>query len=405
MENNFSPTGVLDIGSYELKFIIFKIDKSKIQILSKSILKTDGIKHGVISDLVKLTKSIKEIIGKAEDQAKIQIKNVHISVSPLISSSTYFCQSKNIGAYEIDHEKDIQFLVNSGVSLFKDHNFNSNIIHLFNLNLRIDKTNLIENPVGLAADTLENDMHIIYSKKNTLKNFEKAVSQSYLKSEKFIYSPYALSLLSYVESPLSDLILTIDLGHEQTSISIFKNDNFIFSSCIPIGSWHITNDISKALNLSFEISENLKTEVSSCDLVNNESSQEFLETEDVGLKAYKKISNKILNNIVNSRVEEIIDFINKELIFLESKKQNFNKILVTGQGSKINGFYDLLKKKLNTKCLLMEKFSSRIKVNISDEFDVCLSMINYIQNSYHKEIPSYYKKKIGFFDKLYSFLN
>ena len=53
----------------------------------------------------------------------------------------------------------------------------------------------------------------------------------------------------------------------------------------------------------------------------------------------------------------------------------------------------------------MEKFSSRIKVNISDEFDVCLSMINYIQNSYHKEIPSYYKKKIGFFDKLYSFLN
>jgi cell division protein FtsA len=405
MESNFSPSGVLDIGSYELKFIIFKLDKAKIQILSKSVLKTDGIKRGVISNLDKLTKSIKEMIGKAEDKAKIQIKNIYTCTSPLNSSACYFCQSKNIGGYEINHEKDIQFLVNSGVSLFKDHNFNSNILHLFNLNLRLDKNNFVESPVGLIADTLENDMHIIYSKKNILKNFEKAISKSYLKSEKFIYSPYALSLLSYVESPLSDLTLTIDLGHEQTSIGIFKNDNFIFSSCIPIGSWHITNDISKALNLSFEISENLKKDHSSCKSLSNEANQEFLETEDVGLKAYKKISNNILNKVVNSRVEEIIDFINKELIFLESKKQNFNKIIITGQGSKINGFYDLLKEKLNMKCLIIEKFSSRIKIDIGDEFDVCLSMINSIQNAYHKEIPSYYKKKSGFFEKLYSFLN
>jgi cell division protein FtsA len=405
MKNNFSPTGVLDIGSYELKFIIFKIEESKMQILSKSILKTDGIKRGVISDLNKLTKSIKEIIGRAEDQAKMQIEKIYICVNPLVSSTTHFCQSKNIGAYEINHEKDVQFLVNSGVSLFKDHNSSSNIIHLFNLNLRLDKKNFVENPVGLIADTLENDMHIIYSKKNTLKNFEKAVSQSYLKSEKFIHSSYVLSLLSYVESPLADLILTIDFGHEQTSISIFKNDNFIFSSSIPVGSWHITNDISKALNLSFEISENLKKDHSSCKSLIYESNQEFLETEDLGIKTYKKISNGILNRIVNSRVEEIIDFINKELIFLDSKKQNFNKILITGQGSKINGFYDLLKFKLNTKSLVIEKFSSRIKDDISDEFDVCLAMINFVENSYHKEIPSYYKNKIGFFEKLYSFLN
>ena len=109
--------------------------------------------------------------------------------------------------------------------------------------------------------------------------------------------------------------------------------------------------------------------------------------------------------MVNSRVEEVIDFINKDLIFLDSKKQNFNKILITGKGSKINGFYDLLKERLIIKSLTIEKFSSKIKTNLPDEFDVCLSMINFIKNPYEKEIPSYYKKKIGFFEKLYSFLN
>jgi cell division ATPase FtsA len=74
----------------------------------------------VISDLEKLTKSIKEIIGKAEDEAKLQIDNIYVSTSPLNNFSTSFCQSKNIGGYEIEHEKDVQFLINSGVSLFSD---------------------------------------------------------------------------------------------------------------------------------------------------------------------------------------------------------------------------------------------------------------------------------------------
>ena len=342
MISNIPPTGVLDIGSYQSKFLIFKIENNKIKILSKSILNTSGIKRGVISDLEKLTSSIKEIIGKAEDEAKLQIGNIYVATSPLNNFSTSFCQSKNIGGYEIEHEKDVQFLINSGVRLFSDHNSEFRIIHLFNLNLRIDRDNTVDNPVGLIADTLENDMHVIYSKKNILKNFQKAISKSYLKSEKFIFSPYTLSLLSYFESPLSDTIMTIDFGHEKTSLGVFRNDSFIFARSIPIGSWHVTNDISKSLNLNFEIAENLKKNHSSCKVLSNEMIHEYVESENLGFKSYKKISNNILNKIVNSRVEEIVDFINKELVFFKSHKQIFNKILITGEGSKINGFYELL---------------------------------------------------------------
>ena len=359
----------------------------------------------MISDLEKLTSSIKEIIGKAEDEAKLQIHNIYVATSPLNNFSTSFCQSKNIGGYEIEHEKDVQFFINSGVRLFSDHNSEFRIIHLFNLNLRIDRDNTVDNPVGLIADTLQNDMHVIYCKKNTLKNFQKAISNSYLKFEKFIFTPYTLSLLSYFESPLSDTIMTIDFGHEKTSLGVFRNGSFIFARSVPIGSWHITNDISKALNLSFEISENLKKNHSSCKVLSSEMINEYVESENLGFKSYKKISNNILNKIVNSRVEEIVDFINKELVFFKSHKQIFNKILITGEGSKINGFYELLQEKLNIKSLTVEKFSSKLKVNMQDEFDVCLSVINFVQNPHNKEIPIYLKKKMGFFDKLYSLFN
>lgn len=405
MISDIPPSGVLDIGSFQSKFIIFKVINSNIHILSKTILKTEGIKKGFISDVDKLTKLISELIGKAEDEADLQIKNIYLSISPINSSFISFCSTKNIGGYKIEHEKDVQFLINESVNQFKDCYPSSSIIHLFNFNFRTDKINAIESPVGLIADSFESDIHIIFSKQNILKNFSNIISSINLKIEKFIFSPYVLSFSTYLGSPLSDACMVIDFGHEKTSISIFQNENFLFATTIPIGSWHVTNDISKSLNLNFQIAETLKRNYSSCASLDQNKIHEFLESDISGTKSFKKISNNILNKIVNSRIEEIIDFINKELIYYNFTKQNFNKIVITGEGSKIKGFCDLLKKKIVAKCFLIEKFSNKIKNNFSDDFDVCLSMIYCIQNEYNKEVPSYQKLDKSFFSKIYSIFN
>ena len=71
----------------------------------------------------------------------------------------------------------------------------------------------------------------------------------------------------------------------------------------------------------------------------------------------------------------------------------------------ISSSLGLSQEKLNIKALIVEKFSSKLKINVQDKFDVCLSVINFVQNPYNKEIPSYLKKKMGFFDKLYSLFN
>ena len=405
MTINVQPSGALDIGSYQSKFIIFKIDNSKIYILSKIVLKTEGIKKGFISDLPKLKKLINELIGKAEDAANLQIKKVYLSISSLNCSFISFCNSKNIGGYEVENQKDVQFLINDSVNLFKDCYPNCDILHLFNTSFRTDKINIIENPTGLLADSLQNEIHLVFLRNNILKNFINLITNNNLKLEKIIFAPYVLGLLTYTESPLSDASITIDFGHEKTSVTIFKNDNLILSFSIPIGSWHVTNDIAKSLNLNLDIAESLKINHSSCKNIDNDIVHKYIESENLGFKSYKKISNNILNKIVSSRVEEIIDYINHELIYFRRNKQHFNKIVITGEGSKIKGFFELLEKKLLVKFLTIEKLSCRIKNNIADEFDVCLSVINYISKSYNKEIKSNSNPKKNFFHKLYSIFN
>lgn len=402
-----NPIGVLDIGSYSSKFIIFSKIDEKIKILSSLSIKTNGIKKGIISDLEKLSSCLKELIGISEETAKVQIKKIYISINPLNFHSLSFCQSKNIGTFEIDEVKDLQFLVNSGMNLFRSSFFNAKIIHVFNYNLRLDKVNFVENPCGLNADTLENDMTIVHCKNNTYKNYQKLIQKSYINSETFIFSPYTLSLASYNETPLSDLLMTIDFGHEKTSISIFKNNNFIFSSVIPLGSWHISNDISKGLNLTYEISDNLKHQYASCDVENKFSNDKYLESDNMGIKSMKKVSNNILNNITQSRVEELIELINKEISFLYKINNTFNKVVITGSGSNLKGYENLLKKNLKIKSHSYEKFSSKIKLdnNLKDEFDTSVSIMNLIHKNYKFEISSLKNKKIGFFDKINSIFN
>ena len=116
-----TPVGVLDIGSETSKFIIFSISSSenKIQILANTIINTKGVKKGIISDLDNLSETVKKLIGLAEDKSQTQISKIYISINPLNLSFISFCQSKYIGDSEIDETNDVQFLVNSGINLFK----------------------------------------------------------------------------------------------------------------------------------------------------------------------------------------------------------------------------------------------------------------------------------------------
>ena len=95
-------------------------------------------------------------------------------------------------------------------------------------------------------------------------------------------------------------------------------------------------------------------------IVNSDKIQEFVETEESGFKSYKKISNNILNRVVNARVEEIIDLINKDLIFLRSKNVNFNKIL-SRLASKLMDLRLFLKKNCIAKVFQLKNFNLKLR--------------------------------------------
>ena len=114
--------------------------------------------------------------------------------------------------------------------------------------------------------------------------------------------------------------------------SLFKNLSVVHVSSFPIGSNHITKDISRGCYLSEIESELIKKELSIIDDLNE---NEFLSNNYFSETKFRKISSKFVQDIISARLDEILNKIFKEINFLqnESIKQN---LIFTGGGSKLN---------------------------------------------------------------------
>ena len=110
--------GALDIGTYKTKFLITSIDeKNFINVHSKKTVHTQGIKKGNVVNIDKLIPIINTCVGQAEDEIKSEIQKLYVSINSTQFKQYGLCQTRNIGSYKIDYEKDVQNLINNSLKI------------------------------------------------------------------------------------------------------------------------------------------------------------------------------------------------------------------------------------------------------------------------------------------------
>ena len=64
------PIGIIEFGSVKIKCIIFKINNNIPEILSTSLINSEGIHNGVVINLSKATAIVRSCISTAEKKQK-----------------------------------------------------------------------------------------------------------------------------------------------------------------------------------------------------------------------------------------------------------------------------------------------------------------------------------------------
>src|SRR5476651_627250 len=248
----------VDIGTSKIVTLIAKIDDEGIvNILGVSEVKSAGIKKGQIVDIEDAVLAVNGSLEAAERMAGYSVSHVCAAIG---GSHIQSQNSKGVVAVSSPQgeiaDNDLLRVIDAARAVSMPSS--REILHVLPRNYTVDGQEGIKDPIGMTGIRLEVDTHIISGSTTSIRNLKKALTEVGVDVDAMVFSGYASSLavLSDTEKELG--VVLIDIGAGTTDLSICIDGSVAYSSVIPIGARHITNDLAIGLRISLESAEKIK---------------------------------------------------------------------------------------------------------------------------------------------------
>jgi cell division protein FtsA len=348
----------VDIGTSKIVTIIARVDEESVNVLGVSETASRGVKKGQIVDIKEAVEAINSSLDAAERMAGYSVSHVVASVggSQIESQNSRGVVAVASPQGEIT-EGDLIRVIDAAkaVSLPSSRE----IIHVLPRNYVVDGQEGIKDPIGMTGIRLEVDTHIISAASTSLSNLEKVFSQVGIDIDGVVFNGYAsgLAVLSDTEKELG--VVLVDIGAGTTDISIYFEGSVAYSSVLPIGARHITNDLAIGLRISLESAEKIKIYLSNVskkpkiERLGETFERESKSSDEVDLSSLnlpedlRKVSHKTLTDgIIRPRLNEIFTMIGMEIKRSGFAGQTPAGIVITGGGALTAGTADSAKRTL-----------------------------------------------------------
>ena len=401
------PIGIIELGNVNLKCLIFQINKNNSsEVLSTAITPSEGIHNDVVVNLTKASNAIRRSISTAEKKAKISLKKINVVFEQPDFLCTKFSKHKKIDGSKI-HRHDIEFLLKEAKKQLILNDKNQSIIHIFNHNYIVDGKIFMEEPIDVFADSLSHEMTFITVPKNNLKNINQVFIDCDIEIERLISHTFTLGvkLLNVRELQLGSVL--INLGYKKISLGLFKNLALVHSVTIPIGTDHITNDISKVCSLNLDETKVIRNNID-FSFKNNPNlfdKDGFLKNTYFIDSNFRKISKNLILNVTKARLDEIFEILRKQLIVPGFNLNSGINFLLTGEGSNLLNLEKYCENffRSNTKKINQNNIENNNE--LEKNFASPLGALKIIKDGWETEaVPEIREKnieKIGFFAKIF----
>ena len=404
--NPEEPIGIIELDHINIKCLIFKTTGSNLEILSTSMVSSEGIHNDIIVNLTKASNVVRSCISSAEKKAKVSLKKINVIFEQPDFLCTKFSKRKKIGGSQI-HKDDIDFLLKEAKKQLINNDKNQSIIHIFNYNYIVDNKTFVEEPIGVYADLLTHEMTFITIPKNNLKNINQVFINCDIGIERLISRTFASGVELLENKELEFGSAFIDLGFEKISLGLFKNLALVHSITFPFGINHITKDISKVCSLNLDESLNIRNNID-FSFSNNKNlfdENNYLKNTFFVNSNFRKISKELIINVIKTRLDEIILTIKKQLIVPGFSLTSGINFLLSGEGSNLFNIEKYFINFFGPNVKIIDKYDVEENLDLKKNFTACLGAIKIIKDGWETEaIPKISDrniKKISFFDKIF----
>ncbi len=341
--NNEQPIIVgLDIGTTKIAVIAGRKNEfGKLEILGFGRANSNGVKHGQVLNIDETIKAIKTSLEDClASNPNLSFKEVYVGVAghhikslqtrgDIVRQNT----ENEITQSEIDQliEDQYKTYIPAG----------DQIIDVIPQEFTVDNFQNIPNPIGYGGVKVGANFHIITGDKNAIKNINRSVMKAGLMTKDLVLQPLASSSAVMGQEDLESGVAIVDIGGGTTDLAVFYEGILKHTAVIPFAGENITNDIKTGLGVLKTQAEAMKVQFGSA-LANEAKANAYITIPGLRGMPAKEISVKNLANIIQARMNEILDFVTYHLkqVGLDNKALN-GGVVLTGGGAQLKHLIQL----------------------------------------------------------------
>jgi cell division protein FtsA len=330
----------LDVGTSKVAALIAEVgEDGAIRVLGSGQRACEGVKRGYIADREKAEIAIRQAVDQAERNAGVSVEGawVGFSAGGLDSDVAHF--DVDIGGHQV-HQGDLNSVLEEARQNIDPGG--RTILHAQPALYTLDDLQGVLNPLGLHANRLGVDIHIVTADTPPVQNLDLTVRHAHLGVESIVAAPLAsgMACLSREERELG--VALIEMGAGVTNVAVFAGGMLVGLSSIPVGGGDVTDDIASAFATRREHAERLKCFHGAATMTpsDNHAMVEVIGVSDEDGAEAGRATRAQLIAVIRQRLDLIVAEIGQRLIEMGFTGPGGRQVVLTGGGAELKGIAD-----------------------------------------------------------------
>jgi cell division protein FtsA len=331
----------LDVGSSKVSALIAEPDEEgALRILGTGQRESHGVKRGFVADMERTEATIREAVEQAERIAGTNIDDVYVGFSAGGLVSTVASVEVEIGGRRIEMH-DIDDLLGAGRASINPENRMT--LHALPALYTLDGLQGVKKPLGLHANRLAVDIHVIAAEPSPVRNLDLCVRSAHLGVEAIVASPVAAGKACLSEEERELGVALVELGAGVTNVSVFAGGMLVGLKSLAIGGIDITDDLAATFGTRRVEAERMKCFYGSA-MTSPRDNHDMIDIAPIagaedGAEAIR-ITRAQLIAVIRQRLDHLMGEIAAALKEFGFTGPFGRQVVLTGGGSELKGMAD-----------------------------------------------------------------
>ncbi len=318
----------LDIGTTKICCVVGEMFEDRIEIIGVGTVPSKGLKKGVVVNIESTVNSIRQAVMLAEESAGCDLRAVYVYVG---IAGNHIKGFNSPGILAINNREIKQADIEEVVAAARTVKISENqrIIHVMPQEYMVDDHTGIQNPIGMTGVRLVTNVHIVTADIGAVHNLVTCCNKAGLEVAELVLESIASASAVLSKDEMELGVVLVDIGGGTTDLAVFCDGTIRHTCEIGLGGHNLTNDLSVGLRTPLQDAERLKEDFGGA--ISSVVKPNFVvDVPTVGDREPRKVTQKVLVDILEARVIEILEILDRELIASGQKNKINGGVVLTG---------------------------------------------------------------------------